>query len=242
MTEQNPPTLLQALAPLVAIADAYDSNDLDDEARKFWGGDDQHKNTTPPEDIEIYQGRGGRCLLTLADALNARAAILAIDAVPHPDDVAVDKFAAAMKAKMARSRDKGRYGWDDPDDCSDEDLAEMFRGHLMKSNPGNFEDLACLLMMLSHRGADLSILNDIDTQTSLQEQIERYDACLRNVCFHLELGRSETGCCDNPQAYDNALSTILAAWDDDSKKHAEYKAETYRLAAQNNVLNKMLGK
>lgn len=27
----------QALAPLVAIADAYDANELDDEARKHWG-------------------------------------------------------------------------------------------------------------------------------------------------------------------------------------------------------------
>jgi hypothetical protein len=64
--------LSEILAPLVAIADAYDANNLDDEARKFWGATDQHENTTPPEQIELYTGRGGRRLLTLADCLAAR--------------------------------------------------------------------------------------------------------------------------------------------------------------------------
>lgn len=60
------------LKPLVAIADAYDANDLDDEARKHWGSDLQHTNTAPPEQIELYTGRGGKRLLTLADCLKAR--------------------------------------------------------------------------------------------------------------------------------------------------------------------------
>jgi len=62
--------LLEALAPLVAIADAFDANALDDEARKhttFYG-----ENQTPPEDIELYQGRGGKRLLTLRHCLDAR--------------------------------------------------------------------------------------------------------------------------------------------------------------------------
>ena len=67
--------LTAALAPLVAIADAFDANDLDDEARKFWGQAGEHENTTPPAEIELYAGRGGARLLTLADALAARAAI-----------------------------------------------------------------------------------------------------------------------------------------------------------------------
>ncbi|QIG75338.1 hypothetical protein EVC29_109 [Rhizobium phage RHph_Y52] len=65
--------LKRAAAPLVAIADAYDENDLDDEARKFWGPDGiQHVNTTPPEKIELYTGRGGKQLLTLAHCFKAR--------------------------------------------------------------------------------------------------------------------------------------------------------------------------
>ncbi|QIG67909.1 hypothetical protein EVB53_107 [Rhizobium phage RHph_Y60] len=67
--------LKRAAAPLVAIADAYDANDLDDEARKFWGPNGiQHVNTTPPEKIELYTGRGGKQLLTLAHCFRARDA------------------------------------------------------------------------------------------------------------------------------------------------------------------------
>lgn len=73
--EQRMPLILaleEALAPLVKIADAYDDNNLDDEARKFWGIDNEKFNTTPPEQVELYSGRGGGRLLTLADCLKAR--------------------------------------------------------------------------------------------------------------------------------------------------------------------------
>lgn len=66
---------VEALTPLARIADAYDANELDDEARKFWGVMDEHQNKTKPEDIEIYSGRGGRQLITLADCIAARAAL-----------------------------------------------------------------------------------------------------------------------------------------------------------------------
>lgn len=79
LEERN--ALRLALAPLVAIADAYDANSLDDEARKHWGithinnaGREvfQNTNTTPPDQIELYTGRGGAQLLTLAHCLQAR--------------------------------------------------------------------------------------------------------------------------------------------------------------------------
>lgn len=73
------PGLVAALRPLAAIADAYDANELDDEARKFWGVECQHENNTPPDRIELYAGRGGRRLLTLADCFAARAAIAKAD-------------------------------------------------------------------------------------------------------------------------------------------------------------------
>lgn len=145
--------LVDALRPLVDIADAYDANELDDEARKRWGRSLEHENTRSPDEIELYQGRGGKRLLTLADAMRARDALASLPR-PHADDLAVDRFAAAMKAKMARSRAKGRGGWDDPHDCPDRFLIDLFHGHLRKGNPGNHEDLACLLMMLWHRGID----------------------------------------------------------------------------------------
>lgn len=71
------PEITKTLAPLIAIADAYDANELDDEARKYWGfidhtGKYSMANTTPLDQIEIVQGRGGKRLLTLQDCMNAR--------------------------------------------------------------------------------------------------------------------------------------------------------------------------
>lgn len=62
---------LQALAPLVAIADAYDDDGLD-EARPEWGA---VKAEPKPEDVELFSGRGGRELLTLAHCLAARRVV-----------------------------------------------------------------------------------------------------------------------------------------------------------------------
>jgi len=67
--------LVAALEPLARIADAYDDNRLDDEARKTWGPNGEFQNTRPPEDIELYTGRGGKRLLTLADCFKARDAL-----------------------------------------------------------------------------------------------------------------------------------------------------------------------
>lgn len=76
----------------------------------------------------------------------------------HPDDAAVDRFAIAMKAKLASAREKGRGGWDDPSACSVDFLAELLVGHVGKGNHGNFEDIANLAMMLHQRGSDPAVL------------------------------------------------------------------------------------
>lgn len=67
----------------------------------------------------------------------------------HPDDVAVDAFAVAMKLKLAEARAKGRGGWHDPAQCTDEDLSRMLRDHLAKGDP---RDVANFCMMLYQRG------------------------------------------------------------------------------------------
>lgn len=69
------PGLVAALRPLAAIADAYDANELDDEARKTWGLNGQFENDKRPDEIQLYTGRGGKELLTLADCFAARAAL-----------------------------------------------------------------------------------------------------------------------------------------------------------------------
>ncbi|RMR07536.1 hypothetical protein [Pseudomonas syringae group genomosp. 3] len=71
----------------------------------------------------------------------------------HPDNLAVDRFAAAMKTKLAEGRTKDRNNWDKPW-VKDAQLAEMLVENLPKGNPGNFEDIANFAMMLHQRGAD----------------------------------------------------------------------------------------
>lgn len=67
--------LRAAVRPLIKIADAYDDNALDDEARKHWGVNDEFTDTVHPAEIELYTGRGGKRLLTLADCFAARDAL-----------------------------------------------------------------------------------------------------------------------------------------------------------------------
>lgn len=76
----------------------------------------------------------------------------------HPDDMAVSRFAIAMKDKMRVSREKGRGGWDDEEAVSGDELADMLIGHLLKDNHGNFVDIANFCMMLQQRGDHPSVL------------------------------------------------------------------------------------
>lgn len=76
----------------------------------------------------------------------------AIEAEPcprHHDDEAVDRFAAAMKAKLAAKRADGRGGWDDKTQCSQQFLSDLLRGHVDKGDP---VDVANFAMMLHQRG------------------------------------------------------------------------------------------
>lgn len=90
----------------------------------------------------------------------------------HADDIAIDRFAAAMKAKMAESRAKGRGGWEDPAQCSNAHLAELLIAHLCKGNDGTYEDVAIFCMMLHHRGAHPQVLDDalVDMVTTVVQQ------------------------------------------------------------------------
>ena len=66
----------------------------------------------------------------------------------HPDDAAVDRFASAMKAKLAQKRAEGRGGWDGPT-CNAEFLSRLLREHVEKGDP---LDVGNLAMMLHQRG------------------------------------------------------------------------------------------
>lgn len=74
---------------------------------------------------------------------------------PHPDDLAVDRFASQMKAKLAAKRAAGYGGWDDPKACHVETLARRLVEHIEKGDP---VDVANFAMMLHHRGANEHVL------------------------------------------------------------------------------------
>jgi len=76
----------------------------------------------------------------------------------HPDDVAVDAFADAMKQKMAGARAKGRGGWEDPAQCSAVDLTRLLRDHVEKGDP---RDVANFCMMLHQRGESIVAYLDL---------------------------------------------------------------------------------
>ncbi|HID8539019.1 TPA: hypothetical protein ACXIMI_004179 [Stenotrophomonas maltophilia] len=76
----------------------------------------------------------------------------------HRDDLAVDAFAAAMKAKMAAGRGKGRGGWEDPAQCTAEDLSRMLRDHVEKGDP---RDVANFCMMLHQRGEAIAAIQPV---------------------------------------------------------------------------------
>jgi len=75
LTDNKVEAIRAALLPLVAIWEAYLENELDDEARRFWGADLEMENTQNPSDIELYAGRGGKELLRLSDCREAAATL-----------------------------------------------------------------------------------------------------------------------------------------------------------------------
>lgn len=131
----------------------------------------------------------------------------------HTDDVAVDRFAAALKAKMARSRAKGRAGWDSAETCSVEDLARMLIEHLGKGNAGTFEDVATFAMMLHQRDANPAVLADAlqarDVTNAARELVE-----IEAKKYSLNAaGLFDSGAPDHRQTI--AVQELLTGFDDD---------------------------
>lgn len=107
----------------------------------------------------------------------------AAPAVPHPDDAAVDRFAAALKTKLAHARAKGRSGWDSAE-CTQQRLSGMLREHVEKGDP---RDVANFCMFLWCRGEAIAapqqevqavddLAKELDTvREALQWYMRRYD-------------------------------------------------------------------
>ena len=127
------------------------------------------------------------------------------------DDIAVDRFADAMKAKMAVARAKGRGGWEGPT-CNAEILSRMLRGHVEKGDP---RDVANFCMMLWNRGESIQAAEGetrdekiARVQTGLREQAKRF----RDP---IELAQEIHGATDQGET----VSDVLAEYEMISKLH-----------------------
>lgn len=69
----------------------------------------------------------------------------------HPDDIAVDRFAVAMKAKLARKRAEGRGGWDDPAECSIDYLTALLVNQIRERAVLDPVDIGNFAMMIFNR-------------------------------------------------------------------------------------------
>ncbi|WP_276841698.1 hypothetical protein [Herbaspirillum huttiense] len=100
---------------------------------------------TPPE-LEALN-KGANILLGVRGTAHPVVSLqVAADAdVKHPDDVAVDQFAEAMKAKLADARAKGRSGWQD---CDPAELSYMLREHVEKGDPRDVANFCMFLWSL----------------------------------------------------------------------------------------------
>lgn len=105
----------------------------------------------------------------------------------HPDNTAVDAFAADMKQKMAIARDKGMHGWDDPSQCNADIVAYLIAELMHKDNDWNLIDLANMLMMLQyHRGNTRQILHNIFSIQGIRTE--------NSVRLHLVWNKDQTEC------------------------------------------------
>ncbi|NKJ34140.1 hypothetical protein [Rhizobium sp. SG570] len=100
----------------------------------------------------------------------------AISSVLHTDYSAVDRFANAMKAKLAKKRAEGYGGWDDPDECTIEHLSKLLIRHALKGDP---IDVANFAMMIHQRGAAITAGESAEPRAAWYED--------STGCFHMSL-------------------------------------------------------
>jgi hypothetical protein len=103
-----------------------------------------------PEAGFLTEGFGPRRVFVPEWVINAPTSTHA-EGVQHPDDIAVDRFAAAMKAKLAKKRSEGRGGWDDPEQCHIDYLHQLLVEQFHERSVIDPIDIANLSMMIHER-------------------------------------------------------------------------------------------
>lgn len=69
------------------------------------------------------------------------------------DAVGCDRFMVAMKEKLRTKAAEGKYGWNNPDVCSLDELQHWLREHIEKGDP---VDIANYCMMIWNRSRHLA--------------------------------------------------------------------------------------
>lgn len=151
---------------------------------------------------------------------------------PHPDDEAVDRFAAAMKSKLAAKREEGRGGWDDNAKCSQKFLSDLLRGHIDKGDP---LDVANFAMMLHQRGEAIApesrqplpyvVVGKLKSALPNQAQLERAEKnggwqeaqingvdCLWNACVSPPFAAGEYELSAPRQSVQEAAKVLLTEY------------------------------
>lgn len=106
----------------------------------------------------------------------------------HHDDTAIDVFAQAMKNKMAEMRERGRSGWEKPDECTVEDLAQILVKEMSKGDP---VDIANFAMMLFARNASNLTITEamLDSYVMYHTVIEQAQRKAKSAMGVVELPR-----------------------------------------------------
>ena len=89
----------------------------------------------------------------------------------HPDDHAVNRFAAVMKGKLAAKRLQGRGGWQEPE-VPNGYLSRLLREHVDKGDP---VDVANLAMMIHQRGERIAPQNEGASCKAIDDAIAERD-------------------------------------------------------------------
>jgi hypothetical protein len=121
----------------------------------------------------------------------------------HSDDAAVDRFAMAMKEKLAKARAKGRSGWDDPEKCKVEYLSQLLHEHVAKGDPVDVSNLA---MMLHQRGSGVIPQLTKCRCFNCQREFSEIDAQL----IDMDTNTGYRGCPGCGKAIDQATVHVLS--------------------------------
>lgn len=135
----------------------------------------------------------------------------------HSDDAAVDRFSAAMKAKLAAARAKGRSGWKD---CHPERLSRMLREHVEKGDPRDVANFCMFLWCLGQPITAAPTAPAVDAETA--KKAARYDFLRSRELSTIEFGgvfagRTPDNVVLNGEDLDAAIDESIATADQPAK-------------------------